>query len=85
MAANIGISILLGAVPFVGDVFLVVWKANRRNYNLLRLHVNAPRRHTGADWAFLGLLALGMLLVLALPIVLLLTVLVWIAHGMGSL
>ncbi len=82
MAANIGIGVLGGAVPFVGDIFLIFWKANRRNYNLLCLHAIAPHRHTGADWAFLLLLALGMVLILALPAIVLIALLLWIARGL---
>ena len=82
MVANIGIGVAAGAVPFVGDIFLVLWKANRRNYELLRLHVTAPRRPTGADWAFLLLLALAIVLILALPFVVLVALLLWIARSM---
>jgi len=81
MAVNIGIGVLVGAVPFFGDIFLVAWKANRRNYNLLQLHVSAPRAHTGADWLFLAGMAMAMALILALPIMLLVAVLMWIARG----
>jgi hypothetical protein len=35
MVLNVGIEGLLGAAPFVGDLFDVVFKANRRNYILL--------------------------------------------------
>jgi hypothetical protein len=30
-----------------GDIFDIAWKTNRRNYRLLQLHVQEPRRHTG--------------------------------------
>jgi hypothetical protein len=35
MACNIGVDALIGAIPFLGDVFDVVWKANLRNVALL--------------------------------------------------
>ena len=38
MVANVAADGLLGAVPIVGDVFDVMWKANRRNLRLLREH-----------------------------------------------
>jgi hypothetical protein len=41
MALNIVIDLVLGAVPFVGDLFDVYWKANQRNVELLRRHVGA--------------------------------------------
>lgn len=36
MLVNIGIELVLGAVPIVGDLFDVVWQANNRNVVLLR-------------------------------------------------
>src|ERR1700687_5329782 len=36
LLVNVGIEALAGAVPFVGDLFDIVFKANRRNYQLLR-------------------------------------------------
>jgi hypothetical protein len=39
MAGNVAIDGLFGAVPLVGDVFDVMWRANRRNVALLRDHL----------------------------------------------
>jgi hypothetical protein len=44
MVLNIGIEGLLGAAPFVGELFDVVFKANRRNYVLLNSYLAQPRR-----------------------------------------
>jgi hypothetical protein len=38
MVANVAIEGLIGAVPIVGDMFDVGFRANRRNVNLLREH-----------------------------------------------
>ncbi|QUO47239.1 MULTISPECIES: DUF4112 domain-containing protein [Halorubrum] len=35
MIANISLDVLVGAVPIVGDLFDVVWKANTRNFELV--------------------------------------------------
>jgi hypothetical protein len=35
MLLNIGIELLIGIVPLVGDMLDVAWKANRRNYRLM--------------------------------------------------
>lgn len=35
MIINIGVDVLVGAVPILGDVFDVFWKSNRRNYDLI--------------------------------------------------
>jgi hypothetical protein len=52
MAANLGIGVLVGSIPLFGDIFDIFWKANRRNYLLLRRHLDEPRRHTGATGRF---------------------------------
>jgi hypothetical protein len=36
MLGNVAVDGALGAVPVVGDVFDVLWRANRRNVRLLR-------------------------------------------------
>lgn len=40
MLANLGIDMAVGAVPVAGDLFDFAWKANRRNVELLRQHLN---------------------------------------------
>ena len=78
MAVNVGIEVLVGSVPLVGDAFDVAWKANRRNYKLLVRHVDQPRRHTWKDWAFLWTLGAAILAVFALPLIALSWVLLWL-------
>jgi hypothetical protein len=53
MLINVAIESLAGTVPFIGDLFDIAFKANRRNYQLLRvtsynLSVSDPR--TGYLW-----------------------------------
>ena len=76
MAVNVGIEVLVGSVPLLGDAFDVAWKANRRNYKLLVRHVEQPRRHTWKDWAFLLTLTTAILAVFALPLIVLAWVLI---------
>jgi hypothetical protein len=80
MAANLSIGVIVGSVPLFGDIFDIVWKANRRNYQLLCRHLEAPRRHTTRDWAFLLLLATSLALVFAVPVALV----VWLAAWLTS-
>ena len=35
MAANIAIEFIIGWIPIIGDVFDVLWKANKRNVELI--------------------------------------------------
>jgi hypothetical protein len=39
MIGNIGLVFLLGSIPILGDAFDVVWKANRRNAELIEMFV----------------------------------------------
>jgi hypothetical protein len=72
MGLNLAVDALLGAIPLLGDLFDVGWKANVRNLALLEAHVSDPlatRRRSA--WALLVtaaviLLTLGSLLAAAL-------------------
>ncbi len=41
MLGNVALDGIVGAVPLLGDVFDVMWRANRRNIALLRKHLIA--------------------------------------------
>jgi hypothetical protein len=77
---NIAVDVLLGFVPFAGDVADVFWKANQRNMALIERHAAEPQPARASDWLFvLGMvLALGALL--ALPLI----VLYWIVVTVGA-
>ncbi len=79
MAANLGIGVLVGSIPVLGDIFDIAWKPNRRNYLLLKRHLGEPRRHGWRDWGFLMLLAAGLGLIFAIPLALAVWLLAWIA------
>jgi hypothetical protein len=68
MAVNVGIDVVIGTIPLFGDIFDIAWKANRRNYRLLQLHLHEPRRHTWRDWCFLLLFAGVMGIIFAIPV-----------------
>jgi hypothetical protein len=78
MAVNLGIGVLVGTVPIFGDIFDIAWKANRRNYQLLRRHLGEPRRHTWRDWVFLLILATALAAVFALPVLLVAWAVTWL-------
>ena len=44
MLANVAIDGVVGAIPLVGDVFDVAWRANRRNIVLLQKHLASEPR-----------------------------------------
>ena len=78
MAVNLGIGVLVGSVPVLGDIFDIAWKANRRNYRLLCRHLDAPHRHTARDWAFLLILAAALAFIFAIPVVLAVWLIAWL-------
>jgi hypothetical protein len=41
MLGNIAVDVVVGSIPVVGDLFDVVWKANRRNVRLFERSVGA--------------------------------------------
>ena len=68
MALNIAIDYLVGAIPFVGDLFDFVWKSNKKNMDLLRERatVSAADAKSGrtSDWLFVGGIMIGLLFIL---------------------
>ncbi|MGA2217755.1 MAG: DUF4112 domain-containing protein [Terracidiphilus sp.] len=84
MAANLGIAVLVGSIPVLGDFFDVAWKPNRRNYQLLCLHLDEPQRHTQKDWIFLLLLAGALALIFFIPLALAIWLLIWVGHALTS-
>jgi hypothetical protein len=44
MLVNVALDGVVGAVPFLGDAFDVMWRANRRNMALLRNHLAGEAR-----------------------------------------
>jgi hypothetical protein len=59
VASNIAIDALIGAVPVLGDVFDVVWKANLKNVALLERHALDPAGAGKSDRLFVTLLVGG--------------------------
>lgn len=52
MLGNIFLDTVVGAVPILGDIFDLFYKANRRNYRLLEAHY-AEGKHQGSVWKVL--------------------------------
>ncbi|MGA9242815.1 MAG: DUF4112 domain-containing protein [Silvibacterium sp.] len=77
MTVNIGLEVLVGTIPIVGDAFDIAWKANHRNYVLMTRHLQQPRRHTWKDYVFLGCLATALFAIFIIPIILIVWLAVW--------
>jgi hypothetical protein len=77
MVANILLEATLGSIPVAGDIFHVVWKANRRNYRLLIREKEHPGSNTRQDWMFLAILLFTVIAAAGIPIV----ILIWILRS----
>lgn len=54
MLMNLSIDAIVGAVPFVGDLFDIGWKAHKKNLALLELREHRGGRASVRDWLALG-------------------------------
>jgi len=81
MIANVLLETAIGAIPVAGDVFHVVWKANRRNYRLLIREKEEPGANTRRDWMFLAVLLFAVILAVAIPI----GILIWLLRSQVNL
>lgn len=64
MALNLALDYVLGSIPFIGDAFDFVWKANRKNMDLIKTRATGVTGTT-SDYVFVfGLV--GFLIVLLL-------------------
>ena len=58
MLVNSLLDFSIGAIPFVGDAFDFVYKANTRNMQLFHQYAEAPLKSTNRHWIFIaGLIA----------------------------
>jgi hypothetical protein len=78
MVANVGIEVVVGAIPILGDAFDIAWRANRRNYALLTGSLYEPRKYTIQSWIFLVVLSIVLIALMLLPMLLL----AWLANGL---
>jgi len=66
MVLNVLIDTIFGSLPIVGDIFDVAFKANRRNFELIRSHESPGAK--GSPWDYL-VVALGVSLAIVSIIV----------------
>ena len=78
MVANVVIEVVVGSIPVLGDAFDIAWRANRRNYALLTGSLYEPRKHTIQSWIFLIALAIGLIMLMLVPMLLM----AWLANSL---
>ncbi len=88
MALNLAIDHAVGAVPVVGDLFDVWWKANQRNVALLRRRAmvapSEAREGRLGDWLFVGLVGLVLVAIAVGAAVISFYVLAAVVRGLAS-
>jgi hypothetical protein len=77
MLMNVGIDLLVGIVPFVGDIADVFWKSNARNLALIERHAAQSQPASVGDWLFVAGILLAVMLVALVPV----AVLYWLLHA----
>lgn len=89
MVTNVGVEALVGAVPILGDLFDVAFKANNRNMRLLETHAVAPDLARRSSRRMLVWLGVGLVLLVvvagALAVMIGLKVFELISSGRGPL
>ena len=71
MLMNVGLDVLIGVVPIVGDAADVFWKSNTMNFALLERHAAEVRPPTSGDWLFVAGVIGAVLAMAILPLVVL--------------
>ncbi len=85
MVFNTLLDLVLGLIPFVGDLTDFVFKSNSRNMDLFREYATDPARPTRHQWMFMGGAALVFVGLLALLVMAGLWVLQAVAAALQSL
>ena len=68
MLANVAIDVVLGAIPIIGDVFDVAWRANTRNVRLLESWRERPATTKRASALAVGGILLALLVLIGLAV-----------------
>lgn len=76
MVLNILIDAVLGIVPVIGDIFDIAFKANDKNFRLLKQHYGEGR-HQGGAWKVILPLVIAFILISALVVWSIYRLLVW--------
>jgi hypothetical protein len=64
MVVNVLVDAIIGAIPFIGDIFDIAFKANMRNLKLMQEHYQEGR-HRGSAWKVIVPVLVGLFLIIA--------------------
>ena len=65
MLGNIAVDGMVGAIPLLGDLFDVGFRANLRNAALIERHVAAPDEVRSSSWAIVAAVVIGVIVLAA--------------------
>ena len=68
MIFNIVLEMIVGTVPFIGDLFDLGWKANSKNVRLIEAHLQQPQESQKADKTFFVILVIAFIVIIAVQI-----------------
>lgn len=85
MVLNIGVDVLLGALPVLGDVFDIFWRSNRRNLDLIHAHRRPGAKASPLDYAIVGVGLAMATLSIVMPVVMIYVLGVSFAVALRSL
>ncbi|MBR9981289.1 MAG: DUF4112 domain-containing protein [Desulfatitalea sp.] len=68
MVLNVAIEVIVGAVPLVGDLFDMTWKANARNTRLIEKYTVSSKRTVVASKLLVGLVIVALVLIVGFSI-----------------
>jgi hypothetical protein len=71
MLVNVAIDLVVGVVPFFGDVADVFWKSNSKNFALLELHADQVRPPSASDWLFVIAVIAVIVIIALIPLLVL--------------
>lgn len=67
MLLNLGVDVVVGIFPIVGDLFDLLWRANRKNLDLVERYRGGKEKPSGADYAIVAVGYLLATLLIVLP------------------
>lgn len=83
MLWNIFLDTVVGAIPILGDLFDLTYKANRRNVNLLKEHYHEGK-HTGSVWPVVIGVLIALVALFVLLLYLIFQVMQWVFEMLGA-
>jgi hypothetical protein len=85
MVLNVAIETAVGSVPVLGNLFDIGWRANRRNYALLRGAIDQPAQSSSRSWLFIAGVCAVLALLMFIPMLLIGWLLAHVGMSLGHM